>query len=232
MRFSSLEHFGLSAWRLACVGIASASGGWLLGDLVLGGVLGQAKPGILLIISALVFYLVVSVPRRMLDGRRVSEAREAVPLSASARACLEVTGSRPRTLMMVRPREPSLARSLEAAARMVLLGTRVEDALAHAAEGLASYSSAATLRSLAVLRPEGFESGDEEARGLAASGDLSRETKVPMFMTVCFFAPILTLLYAVFSHSYSAASMSELTALEFIIVDLTYYMSSARGGER
>ena len=177
-------------------------------------------------VSGLVFYTVASVPRRLLDRQRVSEAREAVLLSASARACLEVTGSRPRTLAMVKPRDPVLARSLGGAVRMVLLGTRVEDALNSASAGLASYSAAATLRSLAALQPEGFESGDEETRGLAVSSELSRETKVPMFMTACFFAPIMTLLYAVFSHSFDAASLSELTALDFMIVDLAFYLSS------
>lgn len=232
MKFSSLEHFGLSAWRLVGVGLASASAAWFLTGLVLGGALGGAGPAVMLVVSAMVFYLVVSIPRRLLDRQKVAEAREAVLLSTSARACLEVTGSRPRSLMMLRPVEPALAKSVASAARKVLLGTRVEDALASASRGLASDSATATLRSLASLRPEGFDPGDEEARGLAASGDLSRETKVPMFMTVCFFAPIMLILYAVFSDSYGASSVSELAALEFIVVDLAFYLSSGDGGRR
>ncbi len=232
MRFASLEHFGLSAWRLAGVGLASASAAWLLADLALGDVLGGAEPAVLLVASAAVFYLVVSTPRRLMDRQRVAESREAVLLSTSARACLEVTGSRPRTLIMLKPREAALAASVTSAARMVLLGAKAEDALGLASEGLASSSGSEALKSLASLRPEGFDSGDEEAQGLAASGELGRETRIPVFMTVSFFAPIMLLLYAVFSHSYGASSLAELTACEFIVVDLAYYLSSARGGER
>jgi hypothetical protein len=226
MRFESLDQFGLSAWRLVGVGVVVASGAWLLAGVALGGVLGEAKPVALLMVSSLVFYLVVTTPRRLLDSRRVEEAREAVLLSFSARACLSVTGSRPRTLVMLRPREPSLARSVQGAARMVLLGTRTEEALAQASKRLPSYSAGATLRSVASLRPEAFDSGDEESRGLAASGELSGETKLPMLMTVCFFAPIMTLLYAVFSRDYGAGSLSELTVLEFIVVDLAFHLAS------
>lgn len=232
MRFASLEHFQLSAWRLTGVGLAAASASWLATELALGQVLGQAKPAVLLLVSSMVFYLVISTPRRLLDVQRAEEAREAVLLSTAAKACLNVTGSRPRTLMLLKPKEPALAASMGTAARMVLLGARVEDALADASKGLASYSAAAALRSLASLRPEGFDSGDEETRGLAASRDLSMETKVPVFMTVCFFAPILMLLYAVFSQAYGATSLVELTSLEFILVELAYHLSSAGGARR
>ncbi|MDG6902203.1 MAG: hypothetical protein JRM80_09620 [Nitrososphaerota archaeon] len=226
MRFASLEHFGLSAWRLGCVCLASASAAWLFVDFALG-VLGEAKPAAVVAVSALVFYLVASVPRRLLDRQRVAEAREAVVLAASARACLEVTGSRARTLMAVRPREPATARAVRRAARLVLLGARVEDALADASARMASYTGSAALRQLAELRPEGFDTGDEESAGLAAYGDLSMETRVPMFMTVCFFAPIMALLYAVFTRSYGPAGVAELTVLVFVVVDLAYYLSSA-----
>ena len=122
MKFASLDHFGVSPWRLGCVGVAAASAAWLLSEAALGSVLGQAKPAVLPVVAALVFYMVVSIPRRLLGRQKVSEAREAVLLSAAARACREVTGSRPRTLMMLKPREPALARSTGAAAWMVLLG--------------------------------------------------------------------------------------------------------------
>lgn len=222
----------MSPWRLICAGVAAASCAWLSSEAVLGGVLGQAEPLVLLVISGLVFYLVVSTPRRMFDRQRVQEAREAVLLSASARACLEVTGSRPRTLMMVRPRVPSIARAVRESSRMVLLGTRVEDALWRASGGLASGSASVALRSLATLGPGGFGAGDEESRGLASSDDLSRETKLPMFMTACFFAPIMLLLYAVFSQTYSPSGILELVVFEFIVVDLAFYLSSAGGGGR
>lgn len=230
MRFNSLEYFGLSAWKLACVGAAASSAAWAVAEVALGGILGESEPAVLVVVSVLVFYLVVSIPRRLLDGERVAEARESVLLSASAKACLSVTGSRARTLMLLRPREAATGRSVAEAARLVLLGTKVEDALEQASKGLVSYSAAAAFRSLGSLLPEGFEGGDEESRGLAASQEMSRETKIPMFMTVCFFAPVMIVLYAVFSRTYGVYGVTELTVFEFLAVDLAYYLSSSDRG--
>lgn len=226
MKFASLEHYGLSPWRLACVGVSFSCSAWFAADLVLGSVLGGAKLEVLVLLSCMVFYLVVTIPRRLYERQRASEAREAVLLSASARTYLQVSGSRPRTLMMLRAQEKSIARALAGAAKLVLLGAKVEDALLASSGGLASYTAEATVRSIASLRPEGFEAGDEEAKGLESSGEMSRETRLPMFMTVCFFAPIMLILYAVFSGVHGAAGVAELTAFEFIAVDIAFYLSS------
>ena len=182
--------------------------------------------------GTLVFYFVLSAPRRLADSQRLAEARESPLLSASAAACLTVTGSRPRTIVLMRPRDPTLKASLSEAGRKVLLGTRVDRALESSAQSLASYTAAAAVRGLAAFTPEGVEQGDEEAQGIALSSDLSRETKVPMLMTVCFFTPILLILYAVFSHTYGVADLAELASLEFIILDLAFFLSAAERNRR
>jgi len=132
--------------------------------------------------------------------------------------------------MLLRPRDGVLADALKDAERRVLLGTRVEVALDGSARALASYSAAEAVRGLATFSPGGIEQGDEETRGLASSSDLSRETKVPMLMTVCFFAPILLMMYAVFSHSYDASRLVELTLFEFMVLDFAFYLSSTERG--
>lgn len=177
--------------------------------------------------GALFFYFVLSTPRRLADGQRLAEARESPLLSASAAACLAVTGSRPRTILLARPRDPGLESRLNEAGRRILLGAGVETALESSARSLVSYSAAAAFKGLATLAPEGVEQRDEEATSMAASTDLSRETKVPMLMTVCFFTPILLILYAVFSHTYGAADLAELSSLEFIVLDLAFFLGAA-----
>jgi hypothetical protein len=226
MKFASLEHFEIRVWKIALFGIAVASAACLATSFAIGGVLGQAKGAVLIVEGALVFYITVSTPRRLMDGRRVSEARESVLFSAAAKACLNVSGSRARTLVTLRPRDPGLAQAVEAATKKVLLGTKVEDAIEESAEKLVSYSAAAELRSVASLRSTAFDAGDEETRGLENMSGLDRETKIPMFMTACFFAPIMMLLYALFTHSYDPGSLTDLTALEFIILDLAFYLSA------
>jgi hypothetical protein len=227
MKFASLEYFEIRVWRISLFGIAVASAVWLATSFAIGGVLGQAKGPVLLVEAALVFYITVSTPRRLMDGRRVLQARESVLLSASAKACLNVSGSRARTLATLRPRDPSLARAVEAATKKVLLGTRVEDAIEESAEKLVSYSAAAELRSVASLRSTAFDAGDEETRGLENMSGLDRETKIPMFMTACFFAPIMMLLYALFTQSYDPGSLTDLAALQFIILDLAFYLGAS-----
>jgi hypothetical protein len=232
MKFASYEHFGTSVWRISAFAGMLSSTAALLVWLAVGDVLGQAKTAMLLVVALLVFYIVLSTPRRLLDGQKVAQARESVLLSAGAKACLTVTGSRPRTLILLRSRDATVAETLAEAGRRVLLGTAVESAVATSSQSLASYSAALALRSVATLNPEALDTSDEETRGLASSSELSRETKLPMFMTVCFFTPIMLLLYAVFSHSYTPASLAELTAFEFVVIDLAFFLSASDRGPR
>ena len=184
----------------------------------------------MLVVTLLVFYMVVSAPRRILDSQRVAQARESLLLSASAQACLMVTGSRSRTFMLLRPKEPALVAAVREVARKVLLGEGVVRAVTES-KGVASYSAATALRTAASMRGQDYDAEDEESRGLAASSELGMETKLPLFMTVCFFAPIMIILYAVFSHTYDPTRLFGLGTFEFAIIDLAYYFSSSDRGQ-
>jgi hypothetical protein len=212
--------------KLAALGLGVSFPLTLAASEALGNVLGGATGPALVMIGALVFYAVVSTPRRLLDAQRVAQARESVLLSAAATACLNAAGSGPRTILVLRSRDEAISKALRRAGRGVLLGTRPLEALDESSKQVASYSAAAALREVASPGRKEYDAGDEEARGLASSSELSRETKLPVFMTACFFAPIMLLLFAVFSHSYGTGSLVELAALEFIILDLAFYLTS------
>lgn len=226
MRFESLDRLGISPWKMLALGAAGSFGSALVTTVSVGGSLGPASPFASVVVAALVFYIVVSAPRRLSDAQRMSQARETPSFSASATACLAVTGSRPRTIVLLRSRDSELNASLEEAGRRVLLGTRVESAVDNSARALVSYSARAAVRGLAAFSPKAIAQGDEETVGLESSSDLSRETKMPMLMTACFFGPIMLTLYAVFSHSYDPASLGELASFEFILLDLALYLSA------
>ena len=230
MKVASYEVFNIGFGRIAIVGLACSAlvafGLWSLS----GDALGQAGTAVILGVALLVFYMVMTAPKRMLESSRVSQARESLLLSASAQACLMVTGSRSRTFMLLRPKEPSLAAAVREVARKVLLGNGVVGAVAES-KGVTSYSAAAVLRAAASMRAREYEAGDEESRGLAASSELGMETKLPLFMTVCFFAPIVLTLYAVFSHTYDPPHLFGLAVFEFAVIDLTYYFSSPDRGQ-
>jgi len=227
MRFASFEAFSISIWRIVALGLASSALVGTAVGLAMGDALGQAKTAILLVVAALLFYVVVSSPRRFLDQQRVAQARESLLLSASAQACLTVTGSRSKTLMLIRPKDQALGAAVKEASRRILLGTSVGTAVAACSRGIASYSAAAALQNVATTDAKEFAAGDEESRGLAAASELSMETKLPLFMTVCFFTPMMLVLYAVFSHTYQPERLVELGAFEFAIIDLGYYLSAA-----
>jgi hypothetical protein len=232
VRFATLDRLGVSLARIAALAGAVSAGAALLTRTITGEALGEGRDGAALIVGALVFYCIISAPRRIADSQRLAEARESPMLSASAATCLAVTGSRPRTILIMSPRDPVLKASLRDAGRKILLGTRADKALESSAQDLVSYSALAAFKGLASFTPEGVVQGDEEVQGLASSSDLSRETKVPMLMTVCLFAPVLLILYAVFSHTYGAVSLAELASLEFIVLDLAFFLSAAGGNLR
>jgi len=229
LKFASFDHLHISLPRIIALALLASLAGTVAAAVALGGVLGQGTVPTLLVVGVLIFYIVLSAPRRILDSRRLAQSREAVMLSAAGLACLSVTRSRSRTALMMKSMDPSLSLTLDEISRRVLLGSRVENAIAGASEGLESYSAAAALQSIASLTTRPFDAGDEETRGLAASSELASETKLPIFMTACFFTPLMLLLFAVFSHTYAPQSMTELVALEFIILDIAFYLST---GER
>jgi hypothetical protein len=228
VKLESLDHLGIGVARLVAVGtIVGASTSAVLGWII-GGVLGQAVLEFDLTVFAMVFYVTVSTPRRVIEARRVVQAREAVLLTAFASAARRVTGSRSRTMLMLRSKEVELASTLDDARRMILLGRSVEDAASISSSRLSSYSASNVLESVASSGPtSGFDEG-EEVRGLTSAELLSRETKLPIFMTVCFFCPIMLTLYSVFSHITSLASLAQIVALEVVVLDLAYFVCSSR----
>ena len=232
MKLASMEHFGVSLRRALALASGAAAGAAAMTWLVVGDSLGQARAPTTLLVGAVVLYIVLSTPRRLLDGERVAQARESPLLAASAAAALTVTGSRTRTLVLLRSKDPVLASALAESGRRVLLGERIERALANSSRGLASYSAGAALGALATFEPRAMDLGDEEARGLDSSSAIRSDTRTPALTTVCFFAPILLTLYAVLSHSYDPSKLAELAAFEFIVVDLALYLSASDGGAR
>ncbi|MDG7010058.1 MAG: hypothetical protein JRN43_04220 [Nitrososphaerota archaeon] len=229
MKFASLEHYSLSAWRVAACGVALASAAWLATSFAVGGVLGGAKSPLLYAVAALVFYAVVSVPRRMMDRERACQAREAIPLSCAIGALLEVTRSNARTLVLLTPGEGTIAAQVRKAARATLLGEDVGASVERAARALTAYSAAGALRMIGANRAGSANQDDEEVRGLELSSELGKETKLPTLMTASFFAPILLVLYAVFAHLYGWGSLAELVALEFVILDVAFYFTATGG---
>lgn len=230
MRFGSLEHFGISPWRITTFALGTSTVFASAVGFSVGMVLGLARFPILFVIASATFYLIITTPRRIIDRQRMSQAKDSVTLSAAIKATMGVVGSRCRTLALMRPRDESLAKATREAMRNVLLGHSIQDSVGSSAQLAVSYSAANILESVAFLGSDSFDVGDEEKRGLSVSSDLNLETKLPIFMTACFFAPIMLVLYSVFSGLSDPASLSALAAFEFVMIDIAFYLTAGDRG--
>jgi hypothetical protein len=153
-------------------------------------------------------------------------------LSAACGSLAEVTGSRARVFFGVSSQERELKAALSRVRRELLLGRRVEDAVGEAAAALASYSASASLEATADPSNGGLRERGEEAQGILGADLLSRETKFPVFMTACFFSPVLLLLLAVFLHLLEPLQLAELLALEVLFIDAAFFACSPERGGR
>ncbi len=229
MRFRSLEKFGLSPLRLCVVAGLASAGSSALFTVVVGGALGGATAEVEAIVAATAAYIILSTPKRLLSAAALSQAREALILSAASVACMRVTGSRSRTFLMLDSRDEGVSQALGDIKRRLLLGEDSGQAARRAVEGLSSYSAGSVLTSLATARQDRSYEEGEEASGLEQYSELAQETRLPVFLAVCFFTPIMLLLYLMFAGVSDPVSLAELFGFEVIVLDLTFYLCSTGG---
>jgi hypothetical protein len=223
--FNSARRLQVDPLRLVALGGVTASVTGAAVWLLLVDLLGAATPELDIVCSALVFYIVVSAPRRIMDARRISQSREAVFLATVSAASAQVVGSRNRVIILLRSRDEEIAKALASIRKALYLGFNAGEATASASSKLASYSASNAIQR-AGLPSASMSEGGEETHGLEVSEQMGAETKLPIFMTVAFFTPIMLLLYAVFSHITEPQRLVELVTLELIILDLAFYLCS------
>ena len=188
--------------------------------------LGAAAPELSLVVAITVFYMVVSLPKRLFDASSFSQSQEAPSLSVMASVDFEATHSRSRTMLMLRTSDPEISGALERIRRAILLGEPPGPVAVESAKTLSSYSAAGVLRKAATLSPQSIQEGGEESLGIVGSLQLAEESKLPLFMTLCFFSPIMLLLYAVFSHLEDPRSLAELVGVQLVILDVSFQFTS------
>ncbi len=222
-----IRRLGLEPARLCA--LAAAAG--LASGVAVGEVSAQVLNGgaveLALVVWCLVFYIVVTAPKRAFRLAAVAQSREAPSMAVSASAALEATMSRPKALLLVRSGEPALDSALTRIKRSLLLGHSAATSLEAEASSLASYSAAEVLRSLGTLSPGSLVDRGEESGGLEQSGELSSESKMPVFITVCFFLPILFVLLVAFSGLHAPLEQVEVLGLDIVFLDIAFYLCSS-----
>ncbi|MDV3277417.1 MAG: hypothetical protein LYZ69_02990 [Nitrososphaerales archaeon] len=226
MKVSSWQHYGLDARKMLLFGgIAGGSGGLAVYFLTVG-ILGSSAPELGIVIAAITCYLGLSFPKRLLEAEAYSQSKESPVLAVMGSANIEATRSLTRSFLYLRSSEPGISTVLKAARARILLGRPPASALEEVGDRLASYSARDVLRSVAAARLGAIVERGEESQGITNSSQLAEESKLPLFTAVAFFAPIMLLLFLIFSHQSDPASLGETVALEVVLLDVAFYFSS------
>ncbi len=225
MRIRSWEHYEIDGSRFLIVGsavlVTLAIGVWqLTSDL-----LGQNSVGLGLLVGAGTSYFLLSGPKRAFESTALRQAREAPLLAAAAALDLKATGSTGKTILLLEASEVELQATLNQAKRRVLLGFSFAESIRGTGAYLASKSAGLVLASVVEKKKEILEEG-EEAEGIAAFSTSADETKVPLFIAVSFFTPIMLILLAVLGHYDSVRNVVELFILQFVLLDVVFAFSS------
>jgi hypothetical protein len=230
IRFDSLRHYSADPVRLVLAAVLISLAVGAVTYLTVTPSFGSNGADLEILTGGLGFYLVVSTPRRAMESSRLAQSRESVLLSEAGAAFLEATGSRTKTLMLLRSHDPEFEEALTTMRRRILLGFGPDEAAGEAAARLSSTTASNLLRELATMKRDNPGARPEEAEGLSRSSQLSGETKVPIFMTACFFTPIFLMLYASFERLVDIGGLIGLFAFEVIVLDLAFFLCANRGG--
>jgi hypothetical protein len=74
------------------------------------------------------------------------------------------------------------------------------------------------------------EEGGEELDGILNSSDLDDETKLPLFIAVSFFLPIMLMLFAATTRGTGTLAMASLVVLEVVLLDIALTFSGSSVG--
>jgi hypothetical protein len=178
------------------------------------------------LVSAMVFYLGCSLPRRVEASASFSQSREAPALAVLGSATLEATHSRSKAVLFLRSGERTISSLLERIRRDILLGYPPDAAVEQAA-GLASSSTYEVLRSICSPEQLTITEEGEEALAIEKSSQLGEETRSPLFIAAAFFVPLMLLLYAVMAHLAQPLDLAELVVLQVVLLDIAFYFSTS-----
>ena len=226
MKFTSLEHYRINPLRFLLLLLLISLLGGAAVSFTTRDILGPDSWILGALFACATGYLVASEPRRKLDTVSLWQAREAPVVAASAAVSLRATGSNSRALMLLRCDEEELARTLEDAKRNVLLGHAPRETIVESAAEIASESVSEALLAMVSRDAGSIEDVGDELESVFAATSLGDETKVPVFIAVCFFAPIMLLLFAVLTRSTTPLELAEVVVLELILLNIAFAFSS------
>jgi len=174
-------------------------------------------------------YLVFTAPMRIVRMAAFQQTLEAPSLAASSNIYLKSTASRSKTFLLLRTEEPHLRAYLADVRRRVLLGYDAQSASegARPQDSVFSESIKTVVKSTVGVDRTRVEEGADELDGMLNSGGLDEETRLPLFIAVSFFLPIMLMLFAATSKGTGPVALAALFVLEVVVLDLTLAISGS-----
>jgi len=171
-------------------------------------------------------YAVAAIPRRSIERSALEQARESPALAAAASVYLQSSGSKSKTVLMLRSEEPRLSVMLGELRRTTLLGMDPADSYARMGGKAESESVSKILGAVVRAQGERLVDEGEELEGMVLAALSKEETKFPVFLTISFFLPIMLMLLAALGHHTDPVAMVSLAFLELVVLDLALALSS------
>lgn len=233
MRVESWEQLGLDQARALAFVVAVAATFFLVVVLV-GRQLHIGSVSVVLgvMASATSGYLAFTAPRRRVRTAAFQQTLEAPSFAASSNIYLKTTASRSKTFLMLRAEEPLLRSFLAEVRRNLLLGYDASSAAQEARpqSRLFSESVRTVVNSVVGVDSTRVEEGSDELDGILNSSGLDEETKLPLFIAVSFFLPIMLMLFAAMTKGTGPAAIGALVVLEVVVLDLALAVSGSSVG--
>jgi hypothetical protein len=230
LRLQSWDQLGLDQARAAAFTLFSA-GALFAVVAAVGGVLRLGSVSLVLgvMAGACGGYLISTGPRRTVRLAAFRQTLEAPSLAASSNIYLKSTGSRSKTFLMLRAEEPLLAAFLAEVRRRVLLGYDASSATSGARpeSHVFSESVKTVIDSVVGVDKARIDEGGDELDGILNSSGLDEETKMPLFIAVSFFLPIMLMLFAAITKGTGQEAIAALVVLEVVLLDLTLAVSGS-----
>jgi hypothetical protein len=230
LRVESWERLGLHERRALAFVLAVGAGFFAL-VVVVGQELRVGSVSVILaaMAAATSGYLVFTAPLRVVRMASFRQTLEAPSLAAACNIYLRSTSSRSKTILMLRADEPRLRSFLARARRFTLLGYDAPSAVRAAEPQAHLFSESATtaVHSVVGVDRARVEEGSDELDGILNSSGLEEETKLPLFIAVCFFLPIMLMLFAAVAKETGPVALGAMLLLEVVVLDLTLAVSGS-----
>lgn len=175
-------------------------------------------------------YIVATEPLRDARYKGLIQSSEAGIFSSFINTSNIVSGSRTRPILLLHSEDFSFSNELKEVKRFIMLGNSLETSFGRIEKRVFSSSLFSSITSYVSRSGRRRIEYEYEYSSYLSSSMIEQETKVPIFVAVVFFSPILLTFLSVIAHIYSTIELFYLFLLNLLLSDVAYFYSSTERG--